>query len=127
MDERPSHGQEVVFQLIPDALDRTFVIARQELNRLSILDRRGELIFEKDYLTTRKMTIQFYSFGSDNQFYAVTDPDQQFTYIYDHEGNLTNFQPVESGFKIGLLKRGTSDYQVFGSYQDRVRIYSFSR
>lgn len=73
------------------------------------------------------MTIQYYSFGSDDQYYAVTDPEQEFTYVYDREGNLTNYEPVESGFKIGLLKRGGNDYQVYGSYQDRVRIYSFSR
>ena len=120
-------SQEVIFQMIPEALNRTYIIARQELNRLSLLDRRGELIFEKDYLTARKMTVQYYSFGSDNQFYAVTHPDQGFTYLYDRGGNLINFQPLESGFKIGLLKRGSGDYQVFGSYQNRVRIYGFSR
>ncbi len=118
-------SQEVVFQLIPDALNRTFVIARQELNRLSILDRRGQLIFEKDYLTARRLTVQFYSFGSDNQFYAVTDRDQEVTYLYDRVGNLINYQPVESAHRIAMLKRGSDHYQVYGSYQNRVTIYDF--
>ena len=123
---RPS--QESKFRLIKDVLNSNYVIARQNRNRLSILDRQGEVIFEKDYLTSNQVEVQYYSFGSGREVYAVTDRLQEFTYLYDATGELINYQPLNSGYPVRVAYfENQEKYQVYTVYQDQMTIYSFSR
>ncbi len=116
------------FSLVGDALDNTYIIVRQDYNRLSMLNRSGELIFEKDYITSEDLSTQYYYFGVDNEIFAVTDHQQEFTYIYDQDGELINFQPIESNFEIGLIySDANKNYRVYNCYQNRFAVLSFGR
>lgn len=116
------------FTLVGDALGNTYIIIRQDFNRLSMLDRNGELIFEKDYITSKDLSAQYYYFGVDNEIFVVTDHQQEFTYIYDQKGELINFQPLESNFEIGLIYSDASKkYRVYNCYQNRFALLSFDR
>lgn len=119
-------AKETTFTLVPDALKRTYLIARQDLNRVSLLDRQANLIFDKDYITSGQMLVQYFGFGSGNNIYAITDPVQEFTYIYDHEGNLVNFEPLESGFSVGMLfKESTNTYLVYSCFGSGIYLQEF--
>jgi len=91
------------FSLVPDLLGKTYVIARYDRNRLVIMDRDQNEIMAKDYLKGNALGVQYYDFGSDVQVYAVTDPSQSFTYLYDNEGTMIGAQPLNSGEEIALL------------------------
>ncbi|MFA0963235.1 hypothetical protein AB9P05_15640 [Roseivirga sp. BDSF3-8] len=114
------------FHLVPDATGRTFIIARQDGNRLSILDREGGMIFEKDYVTSPDLKVQYYYFGSGNELFAITDTEQEFTYLYDRQGNLINYQPLESSHMVSIMYHEAEQrYDVYATYEDTFRMYSF--
>ena len=116
------------FKLVIDALDRNYVIGRQEENRVSMLDRNGKVLFEKDYVASGDMRMQYYDFGRGQQVFALTDKDQEFTYLYDADGKLINYQPIESGFEIGLLYfESQKNFRVFKNYENNFSILDYKR
>jgi hypothetical protein len=118
--------RETTFRLFRDALGKTFIIARQDFNRLSILNNDGDLIFEKDYLSSDELAVQYYHFSSANKIYAITDKTQDFTYIYDQEGQLINYQPLESGFEVGLLfSENNQQYKIYSCYENSFSVSVF--
>jgi hypothetical protein len=118
--------QESSFQIVPDALNNTYVISRQDFNNVSILDQKGETIFERELLFTEDLKVQFYNFSAGNEIYVFTDAQQGFTYLYDGNGNLINMQPIESGFKIGLLYSEVNNkYKLYSCYGNQFSVQSF--
>ena len=120
-------SKEARYTLIIDELGKNYVITRQELSRLSMLDAKGEVLFEKDYLSSKLMKVQYYNFNSDTQVFAVTDQVQEFTYLYNKSGELFNNRPMESSFPIRLMYlESIGQFKVFSNYEDKFRIVSFS-
>jgi len=118
--------KEAKFKLCIDPLERTYVIARQELNRMSLLDREGDLIFEKDYITSEDMDVQYYRFGAGSEIFAITDKVQEFTYLYDESGQLINFTPLESSQQVALLRMRPRTYHVYTVFQNTLSLQSFA-
>jgi hypothetical protein len=117
---------ESKFKIIPDALNNTYVICRQDFNKVSILDQKGDPIFERELLFTQDLEVQFYNFSTGNEIYIFTDPQQGFTYIFDGNGNMVNMQPVESGFKVGLIySEVTNKYNLYSCYGNQFSVISF--
>ncbi len=96
-------NKETIFKIIPNASERNFIIARQDLNRVSILNYKGDLLFDKDYLSQQEMAIQYYQFSAEKEIIVITDLIQQFTYFYTMEGTLINQQPVESAHEVATI------------------------
>ena len=95
--------QESVFKLVNDALGKTYLIARQDLSRLVLMDKDETEVLSKDYLSTEELSVQYYNFSSSNQVYAVTDRVQGFTYVYDTDGELISARPIDSEQEVGLM------------------------
>ncbi|GAB3340078.1 hypothetical protein GCM10027429_27220 [Marivirga atlantica] len=96
-------NKETIFKIIPNATERNYIIARQDLNRVSILDYHGELLFDKDYLSQQEMAIQYYQFSTEKEIIVITDLAQQFTYFYTMDGTLINQQPIESDHEVAVI------------------------
>jgi hypothetical protein len=96
-------SKDTRFQLVKEVSGNQFIIARQDLTRMSILDNKGNDILEKDYLTSNQLSVQYYEFGSGKKLFAITDKVQEFTYIYDETGKLVNYRPLESSDEVGVL------------------------
>ncbi len=117
---------DTYFQLCMDPLKRHFVIKRQNANRLGILNRRGEVMFEKDYLSTANLAVQYYLLANNHSIYAVTDPVQHFTYFYDQDGELINATPIESTHEIAMLYfENQRQHQIYSVYDNRFALLSF--
>jgi len=118
--------KESRFRIIPDALNNTYVIARQDFNSVSIIDQTGDTIFERELLFTDDLDVQFYNFSAGNEIYVFTDAQQGFTYMFDGNGNLVNMQPVESGFRVGLIfSEVTNKYNLYSCYGNQFSVISF--
>ncbi len=121
-------SRETKFMICPDISKQTYVVARQDFNRLTLMDRKGDAIFEKDYITSDNLSVQYYHFSMDNKIFAVTDKIQEFTYIYDASGQLINYQPLESSFEIGLIySEAQKKFHVYSCYENRFTVSSFNR
>lgn len=105
------------FRIVPGALNRGYVILRQDMRRVAVLGRKGEVMFEKDYLSSEEMKAQYYYYSAENIKIAITDPIQSFTYLYDIAGNLISGQPIESDDEIGLLYfEGNNNFRLYSVY-----------
>ena len=111
-----------------DPLRRNYLIAQQELNRISMINRQGQVLFEKDYITSNEMDIQYYRFGRGVEIVAVTDPLQGLTYLYDGTGAFINFQPLSSSNKIAMtitrIRRKTAPTKAPSTILDCVPVQS---
>lgn len=123
---RPS--KETSFMLIPDALERTYVIARQERNRLSLLNRKGVPFFEKDFITSDLLNLQYYDFGAGNELFVVNDIVQEYSYIFNSGGTLINQRPFESGFDVSILfSEFQNKFTLYKAYDSQIQAVSFPR
>ena len=95
--------KETIFKIIPDASKRKYILARQDKNRVSILNAKGDLLFDKDYISQEEMAIQYYQFAADKEIVIITDKVQQFSYIYTLDGTLINSQPIESDHEVAAI------------------------
>ena len=121
-------SKDTRFYLVEDALGKGYVIARQDLNRLTMLNRFGNVMFEKDYPGTQQLEVQYYNFGSDTEIFAVTDTEQQFTYIYDQTGKLINEQPLKSGYPIAMIYfQSLGKFHVYRTFDNEFSIDGFFR
>lgn len=121
-------GKESRFEIVPDVLNKTYVICRQDFNKVVVLRKDGESIFEKELLYSGNLAIQYYNFSADNEVFAFTDKQQGFTYLFDANGSLINNRPVESGFKIGLIySEVTNTYKLYSCYGNQFSVSSFYR
>lgn len=126
---RPS--ADAYFRLCEDALNKTFVLLRQDRESLGVLDRQGTLLFEKNFfspdaLASGLLEGQYYDFGAGNEVYALTDRTQEFTYLFDRAGELINDRPVESDHAIGLLySEDRQQFRLYRNFGDEFAILSF--
>jgi hypothetical protein len=118
--------KESKFWLVNDALKKTFVIARQEYNKISFLNSKGDLLFENSLISSGTLSTQYYNFDSDHQVFAVLDPEQEFAYLYDQTGKQFTFEPLECSFPIGLLYSTKSgEYQLYKCYNNNLTLETF--
>lgn len=119
------------FILCPDRLGKSFVLVRQDDQRLSVLDDQGEIWFEQSYFTPgglarAELAIQYYNFATDNQIIAITDKIQEFTYLFDQKGKLLNDRPIESTSEVGLLySEANSQYRLYRVYDNELSVITF--
>ncbi|QSE97277.1 hypothetical protein [Fulvivirga lutea] len=117
--------KEAKFNIVPDAFEESYIIARQDKQRLVLLNERFEEILAKDYLGSEELEVQYYYFSPDNKIYAITDKLQGFTYLYKSNGELINSRPVSSDSEIGLLYSEVSNeytmYIVSGDTYSRIK------
>ena len=119
-------SKESKFWLVKDALKKTFLIARQEYNKISLLDRKGEIFMEKELISSGDLFVQYYNFGTDNQIIAVIDKDQEFAFIYDREFLPITFEPAECSQQIGLLYSSKQkEYQLYKCFNNNFSVELF--
>ena len=118
--------KESKFWLVNDALNKTFVIARQEYNKTSILNRGAEVVMEKNIISTGDLLVQYYSFSTDNQIIAIIDQEQEFAYIYGKDGQQITFVPSESSRAISLLySSGQKEYKLYKNFGNNFTVETF--
>lgn len=120
------------FSLCLDALGKTFLVVRKDADRLGILDREGNVLLEKAYisaaaLTSNMLDVQYYDFGAGNKLFAVTDKIQEFAYLFDGKASLIKDRPVESAFGVGVLFfESEGIYHIYRSYANECSVISFT-
>lgn len=109
--------KESTYRLVPDALNKDFIIVRQDYNALSFLDKKGDTIFEQNFITSGNLKVQYYNFSTYNKIFIVTDLEQEFSYIFNKEGELFNLEPLESSDQVALIysskRKEYTFYKVF--------------
>ncbi|MFC4870125.1 hypothetical protein [Negadavirga shengliensis] len=111
------------FRLVKDQNGLRFTFVIEEFNKLTVLDRREEIVFEKN-MSTDDLEFQFFSFGADNRIFVVIDKIQEFTYLYDGSGALINQVPLNSGKSIWISYSGSrNEYTIMAVHENRLSEY----
>lgn len=119
-------GRDTWFEIVPDITERTYVIGRKDFNRISFINKEGDVLFEKELLTSDEIKFQYYNFGADNQIFIVIDEKQEFTYLFNQDGAMINQQPIESGHEIGLIfSERNNKFNIYSCYANQFAISSF--
>lgn len=118
--------RESKFYVVPEAQNKSFIIVREGLNRVSILNEKGDRRFEKDYLSIDPLKIQYYNFGLGKEIIAITDQEQQFTYLYNESGDLINNRPINSAEPVAILYfNSTKQFHIFKIYNNTLSSLTF--
>ena len=91
----------------------TYVIIRHDTDKIAVLDKARNLLFELQH-QTKHVLLQYYDFGGSYQFYVLTKTDEQLTYLYDHKGEFLHTTPWENGHEVSLL---------FSKTENQLQIY----
>ena len=98
--------KENEFFLIQDPKQIGFVFVSRQFNQISVLDKDEKLLF-KTKISAQNLIYQYFDFGSNRQIFALTDLEQEFSYLYDLNGNLMTAMPLESTGKIQITYQAT--------------------
>ena len=83
-------------------------------------------MLEENIISTGDLAVQYYNFSSDNQIYVIVDREQEFTYLFDEEGQAISFEPIESGKQIGLLySTSNSQYKLYKCFDNNLSVEIF--
>ena len=111
------------FAIVEDALGNGYVIGRKDDTRVGVLDQSGNILFEKDYLSTGDIDFQYYNFGAGIEVIVLIDKDQQYAYLYDRKGVLIHFKPLETAFPIGLIySEVNKEFNIFKVFENEFSV-----
>jgi len=104
---------EASFRLICEPNRRSYIVARQENKQLTLMNEAGTEILKNEYVGMHPIDIGYYDFGSGNQYYTVTDLQENLSFIYDTKGNLLTSPPLES--KWIEIRQDGDNLRAFGT------------
>ena len=84
------------FSLILDQESKSYLILRQEPKQLTLFDDNLKQVVKSDFVGSNHAKLQYMDFGGDKVYIAITDTDQELSFVYDGHGNLVTSVPVES-------------------------------
>jgi PAS domain-containing protein len=114
------------FKMIIEKQSKSYIIMRQEGGRLTLMDENGKEIFQKDYISSLPLTVQYYDFGSGRKIYTVTDKEQELSYLYDQTGTLVNQQPFESIEAPAItFSEHSGKYTVYNAISKKLQVFVF--
>jgi hypothetical protein len=98
-----------LFKTVIEASGKDWLVARQDKKKLSILDKEGKTLFEKEYASPKHTLVQLYDFGAGLRIIAITDPLEKQTYLYDYSGRLISDQFIKNSRPISILYLESQD------------------
>ena len=115
------------YSFVKDIGSNKYLIAIVDEEKIIFLSSDGRKKFEKEYINSGDLLIQYYNFGPGNELIIITDKLQEFSYLYDGDGNLINSIPLENSHEVSVLySRSKSQYEVFTSFRNRLDKYKFT-
>ncbi len=111
------------FALVPSPEGSSYVISRIDQNKLTVLNSRGEVIFESENPGAYEQYLSYFTLGRGRLLFAFTDPQQEFTYFFDEKGTPVFSQPLENREKPSILVEKSGDIYFFGVSKNKIRSY----
>lgn len=115
--------RESKFYLIKDQKEDRYLFVVHEYNKVTVLDQEYKELFVIN-MFAENLDFQFFSFGSDKNIFVITDPYQEFIYLYNLQGNLLNTTPISGDQKIDLKYSGSqNEYTIYAVSGNRFSEY----
>ena len=106
-------GGATMLILIKDQKSDRFVYVVQEYNKVTIMDAEFDVLFDYN-LVSENLKFQYYSFGADKNIFVLIDPIQEFTYLFNLEGEMLNTLPINSKDEVEIkYSSSKNEYSIF--------------
>lgn len=100
------------FLVIQSQNTSDYVLISRQFNQVSILDANETTLFETR-TSAEGLVYQYFNFGPNRKLISITDVIQNFSYLYDLEGNLLITMPLESSGPIQMTYQpGKNQYKI---------------
>ncbi|RYU78233.1 hypothetical protein [Hymenobacter persicinus] len=104
-----------VFRLVPDQIQHSYVVVREEGGRLSLFEPGGRLLLSQTFVTSGPKPVQYFDFGAGRRVFVLTEPGPRKAYLYDSQGRLVSGQPFDSSApRVGLTHdKAAAAYELY--------------
>ncbi|WP_299704180.1 hypothetical protein [uncultured Pontibacter sp.] len=125
-EQLPRPSKSAMFDLVPDASGRSYIIVRQDQGKVAAFDQDMKELFEKRYVTSAPKIVQYFNFGGGNQVYAITETGPQKTYLYDARARLIGGRSLESNQAVTIhYNEVANNYTVYKVFRNELQKLSF--
>jgi hypothetical protein len=125
-EQLPRPSKSAMFDLIPDASGRSYIIVRQDQGKVTAFDQDLKVIFEKRFVTSAPKIVQYFNFGGGNQVYAITETGPQKTYLYGPDARLIGGRSLESNQPVSIYyNEVANNYTVYKVIRKELQKLSF--
>ncbi len=119
-------SMNTTFTLVKERMGKSFVIARQDMNNLAIIDVHGEIKFEKDFIGRENYQVQYYNFGADRDLFIIRGAEKGRILIYDGFGMLKS-SGIKGDFPVSVIHhRSTEKYHIYSAQSGSLFVYSIN-
>jgi hypothetical protein len=101
--------KSTLFKTVIEATGKDWLVARQDNKKLTILDKDGKTLFEKEYASPKQTIVQLYDFGAGLRIIAITDPLEKQTFLYDYAGRSISQQFIKNSRPVSILYQENQD------------------
>jgi hypothetical protein len=109
------------FFLIPSGLLNHYIIGRFDENTVTVLNATGEAVFDMPNPGSKEERLDFFESETGKKIFAVTDPEQEFSYFYDEGGKLLFPEPLESQKKPAVIWGSGNEVYIYTTNKNRLR------
>ncbi|GGG20127.1 PQQ-like beta-propeller repeat protein [Pontibacter amylolyticus] len=125
-EQLPRPSKSAMFDLVPDAGGRSYIIVRQDQGKVAAFDQDLKELFEKRYVTSAPKIVQYFNFGGGNQVYGITENGPQKTYLYGPDARLIGGRSLESNQPVSIhYNEVGNNYSVFKVFRNELQKLSF--
>ncbi|WP_299985207.1 hypothetical protein [uncultured Pontibacter sp.] len=125
-EQLPRPSKSAMFDLVPDASGRSYIIVRQDQGKVAAFDQDLEELFEKRYVTSTPKIVQYFNFGGGNQVYAITETGPQKTYLYGPDARLIGGRSLESNQAVSIhYNEVGNNYSVYKVFRNELQKLNF--
>lgn len=117
---------ETRFVLCPDQRRRTFVLARQGKESLTLFDQSYRPVLEHRS-QGKRFQIRHFQFGSSNKIYTITDLDARICTIYNESGEKVLKKPVPADAAAEVFRVSGTDnrFRLLTVSGQKILLYEF--
>jgi hypothetical protein len=96
-------SKESTFKLCPEARGTDWLVARQDVHTITILDKQGRSLFEKEIDEQSPVWVRYYDFGAGLQVVGITNGTEKNAYLYDLTGKQIGNKALPSNFPVAII------------------------
>lgn len=118
--------RNATFELIAENGGKSYLIARQSLGRVTLLNPEFKLLLERKFFTSSRKIVHYYLFGGDKIVYAITETGPRKTYLFDGKAQPIGNKVIISKTPVKLYYNQVSDeyqlYKMFGNEVNKISL-----
>jgi hypothetical protein len=121
---RPS--RESKFAMAVDEQSGGYVFIRLNYNEMTVFSSSMQELFTAAVVPGEAYTFQFFMASPIASYLILSDPVQEFAYVYDMQGNLVGGQPIASGGKVQwIVNPDGQSFRIFSTYGQNLLTFGF--